>query len=133
MVNEDDIAVTFLTDGRPCLVIVADEELSDLVALVDQVDRAAAYAGRMPSPAAGRFVHAGRHALAVAALVPQREPETASEAPPPARWITTKEAADHLRVTERAVRKRIAAGSLTARQLGGRWLIDIKEIPHAAA
>lgn len=124
---------TFLADGTPCLVLVADNSLSELVALVDRTDRATAYAGRLPSPAAGQFVRLGRHVLAVAALVPQREPTTASQAPGSARWITTKEAADILRVTERAVRKRIANGSLTAQMLGGRWLIDLKETPNAAA
>lgn len=124
---------SFLADGRVCVVLPASEDLAELVALVERVDRAAAYSGRMPSPAAGEFVRVGRQVLAVAELVPQAVPQPASEAAPPARWLTTTQAAELLGVSERAVRKRITKGSLTARMLGGRWLVDIKEIPSAAA
>lgn len=125
--------VAFMADGRVCLVLAPSSELAELAALVDRNDRATAYAGQVPSPAAGAFVRAARQVLAIAELVPEREPQTASTGAPAARWITTKEAADLFGVTERAVRKRITQGSLTARMLGGRWLIDIKEIPNAAA
>ena len=128
-----DPSVTFLADGRPCLVLTASDDLAALAEFVDRCDRAAVYAGRMPITAAGAFVEAARHVLAIAALVPQTEPRHASTAPHSARWITTTEAAERLDITERAVRKRIQTGALNARQLGGRWLIDIKEIPNAAA
>ena len=39
-------------------------------------------------------------------------------------WLTTVEAASMLGVTDRAVRKRIAAGRLPAVKPGGRWLIN---------
>lgn len=124
---------SFLADGRVCLVLTASSELAELVALVNRTDRAAAYSGRMPSPAAGAFVRAGRHVLAIAELVPQPVPNNAEGHPQQSRWITTSQAAQTLGVSERAIRKRIARGSLVARMIGGRWLIDIKEIPNAAA
>jgi excisionase family DNA binding protein len=39
-------------------------------------------------------------------------------------WLTTSEAGNAVGVTDRAIRKWIAAGRLPARKHGGRWLID---------
>ena len=125
--------VRFLANGQPCVLLVSSRDLRELVALVERTDRAEVYAGRMPSPVAGAFVRAGRHVLAIAELVPQSEPKDVSEGRSTARWATTKEAAGLLGITDRAVRKRIATGSLVARRLGGQWFIDTKEIADAAA
>ncbi len=43
-------------------------------------------------------------------------------------WVTTAEAARQLSVTDRAVRKRIAAGHLPATKHGGRWLLHSNDI-----
>lgn len=128
-----DVEVTFLADGRPCLVLMASDALRELAEFIDRSDRSEVYSGRMPCPSATPFVMAARQVLAISRLVPLPEPEHASGAQQRARWITTTEAAELLNISDRAVRKRIQAGNLCGRQLGGRWLVDIKEIPDAAA
>jgi excisionase family DNA binding protein len=39
-------------------------------------------------------------------------------------WLTTREAARRLGVSDRAIRKWIASGRLAATKRGGRWLLD---------
>lgn len=128
-----DVEVNFLADGRPCVVLVASDALRELAEFIDRSDRAEVYRGRMPCPSAGSFVAVARQVLAISQLVPLPEPGHASGGPSQARWITTTEAAELLNISDRAVRKRITTGSLRGRQLGGRWLVDTKEMPDAAA
>jgi excisionase family DNA binding protein len=72
-------------------------------------------------------------ALAQVAGVPHPEPKRDAAVVGGTRWITTDEAAQHLGISDRAVRKRISSGALTARLIGGRWLIDVKELARAAS
>lgn len=44
--------------------------------------------------------------------------------------ISTADAAERLGITERQVRRLAAAGELSARRVGGRWLIDAKAVRH---
>lgn len=125
--------VSFLADGRPCLVLFADADLRELSDFMHRADRAEAYAGRLPCPSAGPFVAAARRVLAISALVPLLEPQSASTSSSAARWISTTRAAELLNISDRAVRKRLKVGTLRGQQLGGRWLVDLKEIPDAAA
>lgn len=125
--------VSFLADGRPCLVLIASDDLHELADFIHRADRAEAYAGRLPCPSAGPFVAAARRLLAISALVPLLEPERTSGSASAARWISTTRAAQLLNISDRAVRKRIKAGTLRGQLLGGRWLVDLKEIPDAAA
>ncbi|WP_365998567.1 helix-turn-helix domain-containing protein [Mycolicibacterium sp.] len=48
-------------------------------------------------------------------------------------WLTTAEAAKELSVTDRAVRKRIAAGRLPATKHGSRWLLNRDHVQIAQA
>lgn len=122
--------VTYLDDGRPCVVLTPSDNLEELAAFIDRADRAAVYAGRLPCPGAAQLVAAARHVLALDTLVPHPEPERAADGDAPARWITTVQAAKRLSISDRAVRKRIKAGTLRGRQHGGRWFVDAKEMSH---
>lgn len=44
--------------------------------------------------------------------------------------LTSTEAADHLGVTDRAIRKAIHEGRLAASKTGSKWLIDREELAH---
>lgn len=50
-----------------------------------------------------------------------------------ATWLTTGDAAHQLRVTDRAIRKWIAAKRLPATKVGGRWLLNCNDIRIAQA
>lgn len=47
----------------------------------------------------------------------------------PGRWITISEAVSHFRVSERTIRRRIAAGQLPTKHEGGRVLIYLYDTP----
>lgn len=53
------------------------------------------------------------------------EPVAASD-----QWVSTNQAAIHLGITDRAVRKAIAAGALPAENTAGRWRIHRDDIAH---
>jgi len=53
--------------------------------------------------------------------------------PAPAGPLTVKEAAAHLGIGERAVRKRIAAGTLYAEQIDGEWQVYPRAVPIGSA
>jgi excisionase family DNA binding protein len=48
-------------------------------------------------------------------------------------WLTTADVAKRLGVTDRAIRKWIAAGRLPATKHGGRWLLDSNHVQIAEA
>ena len=122
------IEVRYADDGQPCLVLSASRDLDELAELVERADKTAVWKGQVPTLAGAAFVQGIRHLLALSALVPQAAPSEDNDSPAARRWLTTTEVAPVLKITERAVRKRIAAGTIPARQLGGRWLIDTKDI-----
>lgn len=52
-----------------------------------------------------------------------------NKATSPRRWITQRDAADHLGVTDRTIRNYIASGRLTGYRLGGRAVrLDLNEV-----
>ncbi len=53
--------------------------------------------------------------------------------PAPAGPLTVKEAAAHFGIGERAVRKRIAAGTLYAEQIDGEWQVYPRAVPIGSA
>lgn len=121
------LAVLFLADGTPCVVITSISILRVLADLLDSHDKRTVYSGGLPSPAVAAFVPAARHVAALAEMrtVPQSEPGRANQAVLPGRWITTRQAASQLGIGERAVRKRIQRGQLRAQRRGGVWFVDM--------
>lgn len=115
-----DIAVV---DGRLVLIVAAD--VAGLIAvLIEQALGARYRLGKTPIPAAHDVLRAARAAHALTALaVPCPEPFLAADTRSGSVWITTKQAARLLHIGERAVVKRIAAGTLTGRKVGGRWQV----------
>jgi len=45
-------------------------------------------------------------------------------------WLTTREAADRLDVTDRAVRRALAEQRLNGRRTNGGWLVDRESVEH---
>ena len=122
------IEVTFI-DGRPVLLLTPDDgQLEELAALVDRANAQRVYRGGLPIPAASPFVGAARHVVALARLVPRTEPKIASGAVSSEALIDTKSSGALLGIGERAVRKRIAAGTLPARRFGTTYWIDRKDL-----
>lgn len=66
----------------------------------------------------------------VAGTKPAPTSEPGGESIQPRTWATSKEAADRLNVTQRAVLKAIAEGRLAALKDDGRWRISHKDIEH---
>ncbi len=109
--------------------------------------RVCAYLNRFADLERFRLDHRGQDAEVDAALVAMRVAAAAwrgsatgtaraATAEPPASsksWCSTKRAADLLHIGERAVRKAIAADSLPARKVDGRWVIAREDIEHYRA
>lgn len=127
-----DFDVRFLEDGTACIVLTASDLLTRLAEFVDRADRSHVYSGHMPIPGAADFAASVRKMTAITALVPQAEPQQDGGDPPQPRWITTPEAAALTNVTDRAIRKQAATGAIAAKRIGGRWLIDRKELTDRA-
>lgn len=53
-----------------------------------------------------------------------------AEVPAPLTVMTTQQAADLLRITDRAVRLAITQRRLPAQRVDGRWLIDLEDLDH---
>lgn len=125
--------------GRPVVVVSDAAALVELAAIVERHDRAAVYAGRVPSLAGVEFMESARRAAALLELlnlpetdtVPRSVPADASGAVAGGRWLTTAQVAEVLGISERAVRKRIHVGTLTAQLRAGRWFIDALHLPSA--
>jgi excisionase family DNA binding protein len=56
-----------------------------------------------------------------------------AEVEPPCTWVGTRQAADRLNITERAVRQAIATKRLPAEQVDGRWRITRDDVEHYRA
>ena len=54
--------------------------------------------------------------------------QTAEPEPPSPQRVSTNQAATHLGITDRAVRKAIARGAICAENIDGRWVIDREEL-----
>jgi len=61
------------------------------------------------------------------------EQDVQPELGPQSEWLSTREAADMLRITERGARKAIADGRLNATQVAGRWRISREDLEHYRA
>lgn len=55
------------------------------------------------------------------------------EVDPPCAWVGTRQAADRLGITERAVRQAIETRRLPAEQVDGRWRITRDDVEHRRA
>ena len=122
-------------DGAAALIVSGDV-LDELAALLDRAHVAHMRAGRAPIPALVDVVRAARHASAINALtsgrVPLAEQAIAPETTAEPRWVTTREAAEALGITCRAVRRRITRGRLPARRQGRDYLIDSLDLKETA-
>ncbi|WP_138999465.1 helix-turn-helix domain-containing protein [Rhodococcus zopfii] len=78
-------------------------------------------------------------ALRISALVWRSAATGTEDTTPPEpdatsnQWMSTTQAAIHLGITDRAVRKAIATGTLNAENTGGRWRIHRDDIAHYRA
>lgn len=128
------IAVRII-DGRPALILDDRVQLDELQRVLHQVNSTEVWRGREPIRSAIDFVRAARAAVVLidSALVPHAEPNNDAEVPVEGAWITTQEASRLLGISTRAVTKRVAAGTLIARKVGGNLLIDSKELAADAA
>jgi excisionase family DNA binding protein len=122
-------------DGAAALIVSGDV-LLELAALLDRAHIQHMRAGRAPIPALITVIHAARHAARVNAFtsgrVPLAEQRIAPETTAEPRWLTTREAAESLGITDRAVRQRITRGRLPARRQGRDYLIDSLDLKETA-
>lgn len=125
--TERRVADLAVIDGR--LVVIIDAATAGAVASLLDTALATRYRlGLPPLPDAHEVHDTARAAHAIAALggvVPPSVPQLAATAAHAGAWLTTRQAAELLGVTPRAVTKRAAAGKLAARKLGGRWIVHI--------
>lgn len=121
-----------IIDQVPCLVLTDPNDLTELAELMDRTDKQAIYRRRLPTPSVAPFVAAARHVAALAQLVPVAELSRAPDSPDGAHWISTTDAAETLGVTDRAIRKRLARGTLQGQQIAGRWWIDLRNLDAAS-
>jgi excisionase family DNA binding protein len=126
-VTSRGIDVTFL-NGHPAVLLTDAAAARELAALVHRANDQRVYAGGLPVPSAAPFVAAARAMVSLEALVPATEPELASAPADPSSLVSVKAASQQLGIGSRAVRKRIAAGSLRAQRVGSCWLIEAKEL-----
>lgn len=130
------IEVAFV-DGRFALLILDPRVANEIWRTVAQADSAARWKGRRGVGCTEELRDAVRAFTAACdlayAAVPVAEPTLVPMPDSAGAWMTTREFAEFHGITERAVRKRIAAGALPASKVMGRWLIEIKEAADAAA
>lgn len=113
-------------DGR--LVLIVDATAAGTVAALLDTALAGRYRLGLPPLPAAHDVHAAAraaHALAALGVVPHPVPKLANGDTSTGSWITTRQAADLIGITTRAVTKRATAGTLDGRKLGGRWIVRL--------
>lgn len=124
-----------LLDGRFGVWLDDRAALEELQAVLHQLNMTQVWRGRLPIESAVSLVRATRALIALvdASQVPAAEPTSDAEVPVEASWITTEETARLLGIGPRAVRKRVATGTLQGRKVGGILLINSKEMAADAA
>jgi hypothetical protein len=116
-------------------VLVIDGAAAGILAgLLDQALATRHRLGQATPPAAYELLTAAKAAHAFTALglpVPHPEPTIDGAGQAGAPWISTDHAARALHIGERAVRKRLAAGTLHGRKWRGQW--EVRLDPEQAA
>lgn len=134
-VTEQASALVRVVDGQPAVVVLGREALVELAAHLERLNTTHVWRGGQPIAGAVDFVRAARAAVTLHAVseVPHGEPELVAEGVATESWITTDQAAKLFGITARAVRKRVAVGTLVGRKVAGVLFINAEEIePHAA-
>ncbi|GAA4853335.1 hypothetical protein GCM10023221_36610 [Luteimicrobium xylanilyticum] len=114
--------------GRPVLVATDPDALLELAAIVDQANAVRVYRRQLPAPSAVPFVDSARRVALLSSMVAEKQPELEKDEPAAGRWISVRQAATLLGISDQAITKRARAQTLPARKFSGRWLIDSKGI-----
>jgi hypothetical protein len=124
------VAVEWIS-GAPCVVIRAPWAAEEIRRVVARWDAGVRYRGQDSLASAAPFLSAAAAMLALHRLnaaVPAAEPNRVSTMPSAGQWVSTRDAARLLGIGERAVRKRVAVGTLTGQKIGGVLWLNSEEM-----